>query len=206
MTCPLCSSKANKFYDIYFRCLQCDGIFKDPSHLLNQSEEKTHYDNHQNNVEDIHYQNFVSPITNAVVKYQKKGCLGLDFGSGKAPVIAHVCKNNSYSMNFYDIYYYPDKKPLLCKYDFIAASEVVEHFNNPKKEFDLLNSLLKPKGRLFLMTLIYDDSIDFKSWSYKIDPTHVFFYTKKTVVWIAQNYGFKNYFVEKRLIILQKEQ
>ena len=203
MTCPLCNNKAKAFYTIYYRCSKCDGIFKDSSHLLEKSLERNHYENHENNIEDTHYQKFVSPITKTIQKDFPKNSHGLDFGSGKAPVIAHICKQNGYAMEFYDIYFYPDLNPLQKQYDFIAASEVIEHFYNPKIEFTLLQSLLKPKGSLYLMTEIYDDSIDFSSWYYKNDPTHVFFYTKKTVAWICQNYGFKNFLIEKRLIILQ---
>jgi SAM-dependent methyltransferase len=204
MTCPLCDSNSQKFYDIYFRCPTCDGIFKDPTILPTSVEEKKHYENHQNNVNDLHYQNFVSPITNAIKSQYKNNTSGIDFGCGKAPVIKKVCEDNGYQMECYDIYFFPDKPVLEKKYDFVGASEVIEHFYNPKKEFSLLKSVLKPKGTLFLMTLIYDDTISFATWSYKIDPTHVFFYTKKTFTWIAQNYGFKIITIDKRLIILQK--
>ena len=108
-------------------------------------------------------------------------------------------------MNCYDIYFFPNNDVLDLQYDFIGASEVCEHFYNPKKEFELLQSLLKPKGILFIMTLLYDDSIDFSNWSYKIDPTHVFFYTKKTIDWICQNYGFTLLEIDKRLVVIQKD-
>jgi uncharacterized C2H2 Zn-finger protein len=204
LTCPLCDTSSQIFYDIYFRCPNCDGIFKDPLHLPNSIDEKIHYENHKNDVKDTHYQKFVSPITNSINDKYPKGSYGLDFGSGKAPVIKSVCESNNYTMECYDIFFFPDTNILKKQYDFIGASEVIEHFYKPKKEFKLLTSLLKPNGSLFLMTHLYEEKIDFSKWYYKIDPTHVFFYTKKTVAWICQNYGYKTYSIDKRLIILQK--
>ena len=51
------------------------------------------------------------------------------------------------------------------------------------------------------MTLLYEPSIDFSKWFYKDDITHVFFYQKETVSFIAN--AFKSYTVNKRLIIFE---
>jgi len=55
-------------------------------------------------------------------------------------------------MKLYDTFYSPDRNILTNHYDFITASEVVEHFHNPAVEFDLLWSILKPGGLLGIMT------------------------------------------------------
>jgi len=77
---------------------------------------------------------------------------------------------------------------------------VIEHFSNPNKEFKLFKKLLKKGSKLYCMTDIYDDSIDFEKWYYKNDPTHIFFYHKKTFEWIKEKFDFKSVEIEKRLI------
>jgi hypothetical protein len=59
-------------------------------------------------------------------------------------------------------------------------------------------------GKLYCKTDIYKDEIDFKSWYYKDDPTHVFFYHEEAFKWIVKNLGFKNYKIKERVIILEK--
>ncbi len=52
------------------------------------------------------------------------------------------------------------------------------------------------------MTDIYNKSIDFHSWYYKNDNTHVFIYQKETFDWIKEHYGFSKVEIEGRLITL----
>lgn len=49
-----------------------------------------------------------------------------------------------------------DNRPevLADTYDDIASCEVVEHFHQPGLELLKLRSLLKPKGKLFVMTVL----------------------------------------------------
>ncbi|NOR86200.1 MAG: methyltransferase, partial [Bacteroidales bacterium] len=72
------------------------------------------------------------------------------------------------------------------------------------KEFDLLKDLLENNGVLYCMTDIYDDSINFHTWYYKNDPTHVFIYKQETIEWIKNNIGFSNVTIEGRLISFYK--
>ena len=50
------------------------------------------------------------------------------------------------------------------------------------------------------MTDIYDESIEFSKWYYKNDPTHLFFYHKKTFEWIEKEFNFSNVTIKHRLI------
>ena len=204
--CPLCDSPSNPFYqEEFFCCSHCEGIFK-PKHLLpNSVEEKEHYEKHINDVDCPKYQKFVSPITDEVQKDFSIHTLVLDFGAGTGPVIQKVLQDKCYLIEAYDPYFHPNETLLENRYDFIAASEVIEHFFNPKKEFTLLKKLLKPNGKLYCMTHIYDKSIDFTTWYYKNDPTHVFIYQKQTLEFIAQKFDFQNLKVEKRLIVFSNQ-
>ena len=92
---------------------------------------------------------------------------------------------------------------LTRKYDYIVSCEVIEHFHKPDVEFSLLHKLLKHGGTLICMTFLYDEHIDFKNWHYKNDSTHVFIYRHKTIKFIADHYGFTNFEINNRLIILK---
>ena len=201
--CPLCGNISIIFYkDEFYQCLCCKAIFRPKEKLLNNEKEKQRYDNHTNDANDVGYQNFVKPITNSILNEFKSSDLGLDFGCGKDSPIVKILEENEYKIAKYDIFYYNDKKALEQKYDYIACCEVIEHFYNPKKEFELLKSLLKKDGVLYLMTGIYSDDIDFSKWWYKNDLTHVFVYTVETLYWIKKEFNFKDIKIEKNFIRL----
>jgi len=202
--CPLCHSTdlkeiANSFYD----CSQCRGIFRDSSDHLSPTDEKARYDTHNNDVNDEGYQNFVSPITNAILKDFTSHHKGLDFGAGPGPVISKMLNEQNYQIVQYDPFYAPKPELLKGTYDYIACCEVVEHFADPAREFALLNKLLKPGGRLYIMTDIYREQSPFLEWYYKDDPTHVFFYREETFRWLKEAYNFNLLRIEGRLVVLQ---
>jgi|SRR5690554_5246498 len=206
MQCSLCSSKTNFFSKErnrdYYHCPNCDGILMDPENYLSSLEEKACYEEHNNDVNDIRYQNFVSPIVNGVIKHYNKTHRGLDFGAGPGPVITKLLRDIGYNIYLYDPYFYNNQSLLKSKYDYIVCSEVAEHFYSPKEEFAFLRTLLKEKGSLFIMTSLYSNSINFNTWHYKNDPTHVFFYSKKTMEFIKGKYDFKNIKIKNNLIHL----
>lgn len=201
--CPLCQNSATAFYkDDFYLCSCCGGIFRPIEKLLNNQKEKERYESHTNDSDDLGYQNFVSPITDSVLKEFKKEDIGLDFGCGKDSPIVKILRNNEYKIFEYDPYFFDDKKLLNQKYDYIACCEVIEHFYNPKKEFELLKKLLKENGVLYLMTGIYNKNIDFPKWWYKNDLTHVFIFQEKTFEWIKKEFDFEYMNIEKNFIKL----
>jgi len=201
--CPLCDGLGKVFYqnrDTYYQCKTCSGIFVDKADRPDSTVEKSRYEIHENNVEDMGYQKFVAPITSSIIRDFSKNDKGLDFGAGTGSAISKVLRDNGFNVLQYDPYFHDYPEFLEQKYDYIACCEVIEHFYNPKKEFLLLYDLLKNNARLYCMTDLYDDSIDFALWYYKNDPTHVFFYQSKTIEWIKKEFGFLNVSIEKRLI------
>ena len=104
-------------------------------------------------------------------------------------------------MDIYDPVFYPRKCFEGKTYDFIICCEVMEHFQHPSREFELLNSLLKSQGHLVCMTHLYSENMDFDSWYYKNDPTHVFFYGKQSVSYIAKSFGFTDCKINDRLLV-----
>jgi SAM-dependent methyltransferase len=164
--------------------------------------EKSHYQNHKNVSSDLGYRAFVQPLTDAVMHHFDNNHKGLDFGSGKDAAVVAVLRENGFQIDAYDPFFYPNKKWNQQQYDFITATEVVEHLHEPIQTFKELKNLLKPKGKLFLMTELYAPQLSFHQWYYKNDPTHVLFYSEKTMQWLADCLGFSRVTIQKRLVIL----
>lgn len=206
MNCPLCDSNSVPFHTgpmgEYHRCEQCSGVFLLPEYHLKEGNEKRRYETHNNDVMDQGYQRFVQPLVDAVLNSFSKEQKGLDFGCGEGPVISYLLKKDGYDIDLYDPFFHVDETVFSRKYDYIILSEVMEHFNRPEKEFRTLFSLLNPGGKIFCLTEIYHDDIDFGRWHYKDDETHVFFYYDRTIEYIAERYGDSTFSIDERLIIL----
>ena len=207
MDCTLCRSPLTPFFQMnekdYFQCPTCFAICLNTQYFPNREEEKSRYEKHNNDVNDHNYQKFVSPIVNSILSTYSHLNLGLDFGSGSGPVITKLLRSKNYTISTYDPFFDPSDEKLNILYDYIACCEVIEHFHHPHRDFQLLKSLLKKGGTLFCMTEIYDETIDFKDWYYKNDPTHVIFYHAKTFEWIKEHFGFSKLTVSNRLIAFE---
>jgi len=203
--CPLCNSNSELFFQkktkIYYICQNCKGIFIDKNLLPDSNTEFMRYKKHNNNVEDSNYQNFSLPIVNSVLNDFSASDKGLDFGSGENSAANKLLKDKNYNIEQFDPFFHNNTNLLTVKYDYIICCEVIEHFHFPKNEFNLLHSLLKNNGKLYLMTNIYEKNINFENWYYKNDITHVFFYQKETFDFIEKEYNFSNKKIINNLII-----
>lgn len=171
-----------------------------PHLRLNADREKARYETHNNDVNNPGYQKFVEPIVSAVLSDFSPEQRGLDFGAGPGPVISSLLQKRDYNIVQYDPFFANNPELLQEKYDYIVCCEVIEHFYHPADEFRRLHDLLTGGGKLFCMTMLYDDQIDFTKWFYKNDETHVFFYRAQTLAWIEKNLGFCVLRVKDRLI------
>lgn len=202
--CPLCGTAGVLFSEAngkkYYNCSLCKSIFMAKEHYLTAQEEKERYKEHNNDVDDPRYQNFVAPLVKAVQSDFGPDDIGLDFGCGTGPVISKLLKDDGYEVNLYDPYFANYPENLKLKYDYIVCCEVMEHFYYPYKEFHRLHSLLKVEGAIFFKTSIYSDDFDFDTWFYKDDPTHVFFYQEKTLKWIKEYFQFSDLIIEEEYI------
>jgi len=204
MECILCQSLLTQKIDTYYyRCNTCFAYVKDVQYYFTAEQEKKHYEFHNNDVNDIGYQKFTSPITNEILTRFSSNTLGLDFGCGKGPVITKQLVDQKYKVHLYDPYFYPDQSYSNYKYDYIFSCEVFEHFYSPNQEIKHLKSLLKSNGLLLIMTHLYQDQVPFESWYYRKDETHVFIYTPQTFEYIAQRYHFNILTLTERFIVLE---
>ena len=191
--CPLCSHPSVELRYIekrpnrYGFCPTCKGIFSAKDSLLSPAEERSQYEMHDNDINDAGYQKFVTPLVSLVRSRHQKSETGLDFGAGPGPVITKMLTDHGYNMHLYDPFFHPDTSVLASQYDFVICCEVIEHFNHPFQTFSQLKELVALGGTLYCRTTLIPDDIEFSRWHYKNELTHVFFYHRETVAWIASN-------------------
>lgn len=205
MNCLLCHQHANPFLEKYFRCHHCDLVFKDPNNFLNADEEYGRYKFHHNDVFDEGYTKFLNKLIKPLeAKFDEVVC-HLDFGSGVRSYFSEYFLKQGKKSEMYDLYFYPDKKILTNQFDLITCSEVAEHFKDPNSSWDELNKLLSDDGYLAVMTSFLKEEIDFEKWWYKNDPTHVVFYSLKTLNYIATRFNWDVFFHDDHSVIIFKK-
>lgn len=205
MNCTLCNTRLNnKADEYYFICGVCGAYVKDKKHYVSEEKEKYRYEEHNNDVDDVRYRKFTSPITQTIINNFNSGDTGLDYGSGTGPVISKVLREKGYNVRLYDPFFHPDEDYLKYQYDYIFSCEVFEHFHRPENEIEKLLGLLKTDGFLIIMTHLYTGERDFNTWYYRNDPTHVFIYTEQTISYIAEKYNLELLEKDERLVVFKK--
>lgn len=204
--CPLCFSPdtAEFFRDTqrdYLRCRQCRLVFVPPHQHLTPDAEKAIYDYHQNQIEDAGYRRFLSRLAEPLSSRLPARASGLDYGCGPGPLLAGMLREQGHTLRTFDPYYANQPELLQSRYDFVTCTEVVEHFRQPKQEFQRLFGLLKPSGHLGIMTKLVIDADAFSRWHYKNDMTHISFFSEDTLQWLATSYQCRLEIIGKDAII-----
>ena len=207
--CPLCHVDGSMLFGEdprrrYWRCPCCALVFVGRNDLVTAKEEKAEYDLHKNDPEDSGYRRFLSRLFTPLQLRLADNALGLDFGCGPGPTLSVMAAECGLRMRLYDPFYAPDQSVLEVCYDFITATEVVEHLHHPGGELDRLWHLLKPGGILAVMTKLVIDQQAFQNWHYKNDRTHVRFFSRPTFHWLAEKWQAQLAFIDKDVIFLQK--
>jgi hypothetical protein len=207
--CPLCASKAISDYfrdrrRRYLLCTICSLVFVPPEDYLTREAEKAEYLLHQNGVDDCGYRTFLSRLMNPLIDRLPPGASGLDFGCGPGPALSHMLREAGFEVALFDSFFAPERDFLDKRYDFITATEVVEHLYRPGEELSRLWSLLHQDGWLAIMTKLVRDRSAFANWHYKNDPTHVCFFSRATWGWWAQQHNAALEFVAADVILLQR--
>jgi len=104
----------------------------------------------------------------------------------------------------YDPFYAPDETVWLRQYDFVTASEVLEHLHRPAAELDRLFGVLKPGGWLGVMTQPWREPDALPTWSYLRDPTHVCFYSRPVFEYIAARWRAEPAYVGDDVVLLRR--
>jgi len=197
---------ATGLQDIVYQCPNCRLLFKNPNHHLSAQEDLKRYSAHQNNSEDQGYIDFLNRLIDPLNNFLPKSFTGIDFGCGPGPTIAKLLNQYGGEVVNYDPLFFPNENFLLQTFDVVISTEVIEHFKNPLKDWQTLINLIKPDGLLGIMTQFYTDNINYETWWYKNDPTHVVFYGPKTLDYIASCYKLdKIYDDQKSIVIFRKK-
>ena len=207
--CPLCGGfQTASFHQgrrrVYDRCRYCRLVFVPPGYYLSREAEKAEYDRHRNRPDDPGYRQFLNRLFLPLQKRLAPGSQGLDFGSGPGPTLAVMLTEAGHVMDLYDPIYARHPEVFTRGYDFITASEVVEHLHRPGFELDRLYGLLKPGGLLGIMTKRVIDRKRFSRWHYKNDPTHVCFFSRETFGWLAARWNAGLTIVDRDVVIFDK--
>ncbi len=207
--CPLCSSPSTEHYyqdkrRDYLQCQRCSLVFVPPHQRLCAQQEKAFYDLHNNDPQDAGYRRFLSRVVEPMTGRIESRSHGLDFGCGPGPTLSEMMKERGHTMSLYDLYYYPDTSVLDRQYDFVTASEVIEHLFKPNEVWHQWLSLVKPGGWIGLMTKLVIDLDAFKNWHYKNDLTHVVFFSQDTFRYLAERDKLELEFIGNDVILLRK--
>ena len=211
MNCPLCRQPhcpafASAEGRDYFRCQRCELTFLDPAQRPDPDSEKAYYALHENDPDDPGYRTWLDRLAIPLCQQLNNPSNGLDFGCGPGPALARTLEERGHQMAVYDPLFAADASVLRWQYDFVTCTEVVEHFHQPAKEFELLARLVRPNGLLAIMTGLLHDRIDFHKWHYRRDPTHVSFYRAQTFQFIGRLHSMTPLSIlDNGVIILRKD-
>lgn len=208
-SCPLCCKPESTFVGKdrtrpYFSCNRCHLIFVPPTHYVSPKTEKAHYDQHENNPEDVGYRTFLNQLVHPLQTRLKPNSSGLDFGAGPGPTLSLMLQAAGHDVSIYDHFFDHNPAVMNRTYDFITATEVVEHLHRPGHELDRLWLMVKPHGLLAIMTQLAPPDQPFLNWYYLRDPTHVCFFSSKTWKWLSRRWGAEVVYQKKNVILFGK--
>ena len=207
--CPVCLSSSIRFFLTadgrdYWRCKDCAATFLTPSQLPTPAVAHAHYLQHDNQLADTRYRQFLSRLAQPLLACLPPSQSGLDYGCGPGPALACMLREAGHAVALYDPFFHPEPAALTQTYDFITCTEVAEHFHQPADEFARLDRLLRPGGCLAIMTCFQTDDERFAAWHYRRDPTHVVFYRKETFLHLAGRYSWRCEIPAKDIVLMHK--
>lgn len=207
--CPLCSSSCIEPFSEdqkrkYLCCAVCLLVFVPVEFHLTNEQEKAVYDMHQNDSSDPGYRRFLSRLFDPMSDQLRGSERGLDFGCGPTPTLAEMFEGLGCCVSLYDKYYFPRDESLKGRYEFITASEVVEHLASPEIVLDQLWAVLETEGYLGIMTKRWLTKRRFNQWHYKNDATHIGFFHQQSFEWLAKKWGADLNIIGPDVVIFKK--
>lgn len=200
--CPLCGGKADRLPPlpstggVYSHCRRCDLIHAHKRDLLSPADERARYTQHDNTLENTGYVQMLEEFLIQSVFPFVSGGRALEFGCGPGPVLAHLLRRHGFTVDVYDPFFFPHRDFLAHQYDLVTSTEVLEHLRKPAETLDTLCSVLAPQGVLAVMTHLHPGVNEFPAWWYHRDPTHIAFFSERTLRWISHHWPLKLVFTD----------
>jgi len=211
LPCPLCGGTASPFslktglsMIGYRRCEDCGFIGMEPSDRLSPIEEKARYLLHRNDAANKGYMEFLHVFIDKALTPFKKPCARiLDFGSGSSPVLAEMTADLGYGCDIYDPFFARTRSWKNRFYEAILLHEVAEHLRDPGNVFSTLAERVAAGGIIAIRTrFLPETSEGFQNWWYRMDRTHVSFFTPSCLAKFFESRGFTILLLEKPDIIV----
>ncbi|NLB64904.1 MAG: class I SAM-dependent methyltransferase [Lentisphaerae bacterium] len=191
--CPLCGAAGPfaRVEDVRHRwhrhCAACRLLFVEDEYLPSPEAERQRYAKHQNGPHDAGYVTFLRQALDAARPWLTPSARVLDFGCGHTPTMSILLEREGLACANYDPFFHPELPP--GPFDVVLATEVVEHFHRPARDWAGMVRLLAPGGMLVVMTAPWTTLEEFAVWGYASDETHVCFYRPETFAWICRAFG-----------------
>lgn len=208
--CPLCAAPADRLPTSHRRefhhCPRCDLVFVPPQWHLSAAAQKRRYLRHRNSIEDPGYVAMLNRPIAMLRRHAHDLRRILDYGCGPTPVLVELLTRAGYDATGHDPIFQPLPKPRQSArtdskaptshateehpppFDAVISVETFEHFAEPRTEIDRILTLLQPHGYLAIMTHFHPGPHGIHDWWYARDPTHVAFYSHKTIDWICDQF------------------
>ena len=207
--CPLCLFKKPQLYYSdnireYRQCSACDFVFVPSVFHLSETEEKQRYNLHNNNPSDNRYREFLSQVSKPLLERLPSKSKGLDFGCGPGPTLSVMLEEKAHKVDLFDKFFAKNNEVFDRKYDFITATEVLEHLSAPAFELNRLHNMLKKGGVMAIMTEMLTHSISFADWHYKNDPSHIGFFNRGCLELISKKWLADIVIISHRVVLITK--
>ncbi len=209
VTCPLCllpgpADRSGKVAGAddrdYCKCDNCSLIFADPRHYLSAEDARARYATHQNSIDNLGYVKFLNRLLIPMRSFLDSSMRGLDYGCGPGPTISGLLQRQGMACDDFDPLFFD--QPLHPPYDYIVCTECFEHFQRPDRDIARIVELLKPGGKLGIMTELWQDPDQFKTWYYTRDPTHVCFFHQQTIHYLARRYRLSILWQDRHRVVI----
>ena len=174
---------------VYEVCHHCDLVQVQESFLPSPDDARARYLHHADDAGSEGHRRFLSQAVDPSLPFLRPDNTILDFGCGPVPVLVSILSQHGIDCENFDPnfdFFVAENK----QYDHVFCLETAEHFIRPFADWNTLNQRVKPGGTLTLMTERYIDPHQFSGWYYKRDTTHVAFYQKKTIQYLADIFRF----------------
>lgn len=190
----------------YHWCTQCDLVHVAASEHVPPDTERERYLTHNNSLDEPGYVRMLEGVVLAAEAVTDKESFALlDFGCGYAPVLGELARQRGHRVTNYDPIFFPQPEALTQGFDVVTACEVAEHARDPVLFWQHVSSVLPPGGRLVVRSSLHPPDWDgFLRFWYTYDATHVTFYSRACVDYVARRFGFELCSIDDPIWVMKK--